>query len=238
MLKGGEGVMYNAYSFKKSSILIAAICSLLLCANVFADDSPNGQIQERNYTFDFGPAISVSNEGLDVSLGFTYEDREDLDRMIPNSSLAYQMDPSGIMGLHESQRPSGTFRLFKWAMNEYKFLRGVRNLVDDAEEKIERYGKKMKVKGEVVFFQENSSRLEDGENNNVGIGLKVQEKSTFKSWLFSHKFVPRTFKWRFTADPGDETFGGRFFIGDYLTLEGNAGLNENSNVFLMFRYTF
>jgi hypothetical protein len=228
----------SAYSSKKSSILIAAICSLLLCTNVFADDSPNGQVQERTYTLDFGPAVSFSNEGLDVSLGFTYEDRNDLDMMIPSSSLAYQMDPSGMMGLHESQRPRGSSRLFKWALNEYKFLHGVRNLVDDAEEKIERYGKKVKVKGEVVFFQENSARLEGGENGNVGVSLKAEETSTFKSWLFSHKFVPRTFKWRFTADPGDETFGGRFFIGEYLTLEGNAGLNDNSNVFIMFRHTF
>ena len=231
-------MMYNAYSSKQSSILIAAICSLLLCTNVFADDSPNGQLQERTYTLDFGPAISVSNEGLDVSLGFTYEDRNDLDMMIPTSSLAYQMDPSGSMGLHESQRPSGTSRLFKWALKEYKFLHGVRNLVDDAEERFERYGKKMRVKGEVVLFQENSARLAGGGNSNVDVDLKAEETSTFKSWLFSHKFVPRTFKWRFTADPGDETFGGRFFIGEYLTLEGNAGLNENSNVFLMFRYTF
>jgi hypothetical protein len=231
-------MMYNAYSSNKSSILIAAICSLLLCTNVFADDSPNGQVQERTYTLDFGPAISFSNEGLNVSLGFTYEDRNDLDRMIPSSSLAYQMDPSGMMGLNESQRPRGSSRLFKWALNEYKFLHGVRNLVDDAEEKIERYGKKMKVKGEVVFFQENAARLEGGEDSNVGVGLQVEETSTFKSWLFSHKFVPRTFTWRFTADPGDETIGGRFFIGEYLTLEGNAGFNENSNVFIMFRYRF
>jgi hypothetical protein len=190
------------------------------------------------YTLDFGPAISFSNEGLDVSLGFTYEDRNDLDLMIPSSSLAYQMDPSGMMGLHESQRPRGSSRLFKWALNEYKFLHGVKYLVDDAEEKIERYGKKMKVKGEVVFFQENSARLEGGEDSNVGVGLKDEETSMFKSWLFSHKFVPKSFKWRFTADPGDETIGGRFFIGEYLTLEGNAGLNDNSNVFIMFRYTF
>ena len=226
----------SAYSSKRSSILIAAICSLLLCTNVFADDSPNGQVQERMYTLDFGPAVSFSNEGLDVSLGFTYEDRNDLDMMIPSSSLAYQMDPSGMMGLHESQRPRGSSRLFKWALNEYRFLHGLRNLVDDAEEKIERYGKKMKVKGEVVFFQENAENFEGGEDSNVSVGLEVEETSTFKSWLFSHKFVPKTFKWRFTADPGDETVGGRFFIGEYLTLEGNAGLNENSNVFIMFRY--
>jgi hypothetical protein len=231
-------MMYNAYSSKRSSILIAAICSLLLCTHVFADDPLNGQFQKNSHTFDFGSAISFSNEGLDVSLGFTYEDRNDLDMMIPSSSLAYQMDPSGMMGLHESQKPGGTSRLFKWALNEYKFLHGVRNLVDDAEEKIERYGKKVKVKGEVVFFQENSARLAGGENSNVGVGLNVQEKWTFRSWLFSNKFVPRTFKWRFTADPGDETIGGRFFIGEYLTLEGNAGLNDNSNVFIMFRYTF
>jgi hypothetical protein len=228
----------NAYSSKIISILIAAICSLLLCINLFADDSPNGQIQEPTYTLDFGPAVSFSDKGLDVSLGFTYEDRNDLDRMISSSSLAYQMDPSGSMGLHESQRPSGTSRLFKWALKEYKFLHGVRSWVDDAEEKIERYGRKMKVKGEIVFFQENSARLAGRENSNVGVGLKADETSTFKSWLFSHEFIPRTFKWRFTADPGDETFGGRFFIGEYLTLEGNAGLNENSNVYLMFRYTF
>ncbi|MGD8982694.1 MAG: hypothetical protein PVH99_14400 [Desulfobacteraceae bacterium] len=231
-------MIYNAYSYNKSSILIAAICSLLLCTNVFADDSPNEQVQEGTYTLDFGPAISFSNEGLDVYLGFTYEDRNDLDKLIPGSSLAYQMDPSGMMGLHESQRPRGSSRLFKWALNEYKFLHGVKNLVDDAEEKIERYGKKMRVKGEIVFFQEKSARLAGGENSNVGVGLKGQEKSTFKSWLFSHKFVPRTFKWRFSADPMDETVGGRFFIGEYLTLEGNAGPNENSNVYLMFRYNF
>ena len=230
-------MIYDAYSSKRSLILIAAICSLLLCTHVFADDSPNGQLQERTYTLDFGPAVSFSNEGLDVSLGFTYEDTNDLDRMIPSSSLAYQMDPSGSMGLHESQRPSGTSRLFKWALNEYKFLRGVRSWVDDAEEKIEGYGKKMKIRGEVVFFQENSSRLSGGEND-TGVGLKAEESNTFKSWLFGHKFIPRTFRWRFTADPGDETFGGRFFIGEYLTLEGNAGLDENSNVYLKFRYTF
>ncbi|MGD9034755.1 MAG: hypothetical protein PVH02_18960 [Desulfobacteraceae bacterium] len=231
-------MIHNAYTLKKSSILMAAVCSLLLCTNVFADDPLNGQFQKNSYTFDFGPALSVSNEGLDVSLGFTYEDRDDLDELIPSSSLAYQMDPSGLMGLHESSRPSGTSRLFKWALNEYRFLKGVRNVVDEAEEKIEHYGKRMKVKGEVVFFQENSARLAGGENSNVGVGLNVREKGTFKSWLFSHKFVPRTFKWRFTADPGDETIGGRFFIGEYLTLEGNAGLNDNTNVFLLFRYTF
>ena len=71
-------MIYNAYSFRKSSILIAAICSLLVCTNVFADDSSNGQVQERSYTLDFGPAVSVSNDGLDLSLGFTYEDRNDL----------------------------------------------------------------------------------------------------------------------------------------------------------------
>ena len=229
---------YNAYSFRKSSILISAVCSFLFCTGVYADDSSNGQVQERSSTFDLGPAISVSNDGLDVSLGFTYEDRNDLDMMIPSSSLAYQMDPSGFMGLHESQRPRGTSRLFKWALNEYRVLKGVKNVVDDAEEKIEHYGKRMKVKGEVVFFHENSARLAGGENSNVGVGLNVQEKGTFKSWLFSNKFVPRTFKWRFTADPGDETVGGRFFIGEYLILEGNAGLNDNSNVFLLFRYTF
>ncbi|MGD9038792.1 MAG: hypothetical protein PVH82_04090 [Desulfobacteraceae bacterium] len=231
-------MIYNAYSSIRSLTLIALICSLLLCTNGFADDSPNGQLQKNTYALEFGPAVSFSNEGLDVSLGFTHEDRNDLDLMIPSSSLAYQMDPSGMMGLHESQRPRGSSRLFKWALNEYKFLHGVRNLVEDAEERIERYGKKMKVKGEVVFFQENSTRLEGGENSNVRVGLRVKETSTFKSWLFSNRFVPRTFKWRFTADPGDETFGGRFFIGEYLTLEGNAGLNENSNVFIMFRYTF
>jgi hypothetical protein len=231
-------MIHNACTLKKSSILIAAVCSLLLCTNVFADDPLNGQFQKRSYTFDFRPALSVSNESLDISLGFRYEDRDDLDVMIPSSSLAYQMDPSGLLGLHESQRPSGTSRLFKWALNEYRFLKGVRNALDEAEEKIEHYGKRMKVKGEVVFFQENSARLAGGENSNVGVGLNVREKGTFKSWLFSHKFVPRTFKWRFTADPGDETIGGRFFIGEYLTLEGNAGLNDNTNVFLLFRYTF
>jgi len=72
----------------------------------------------------------------------------------------------------------------------------------------------------------------------ISVGLKMEETGPFKSWLFSHKFVPRTFGWRFTADPGDETIGGGFFIGEYLTLEGNAGLNDNSNVFLMFRFSF
>lgn len=231
-------MIYNTYSFKKCSILVAAICSLLLCTNVFADDASNGQIQERSYIFDFGPAISVSNDGLDVSLGFAYEDRNDLDMMIPNSSLAYQMDPSGFMGLHESQRPRRTSRLFKWALNEYRFLKGVRTVVDDAEEKIEHYGKRMKLKGELVLFQDKSQGLAGEENGKGEGGLNIQGKRTVKSWLFSHKFVPRTFKWRFTADPMDETVGGRFFIGEYLTLEGNAGLNENSNVYLMFRYTF
>ena len=72
----------------------------------------------------------------------------------------------------------------------------------------------------------------------ISVGLKMEETGPFKSWLFSHKFVPRTFGWRFTADPGDETIGGGFFIGEYLTLVGNAGLNDNSNVFLMFRFSF
>ena len=137
-----------------------------------------------------------------------------------------------------NRRPSGTSRLFKWALNEYKFLHGVRNVVDSAEEKFEHYGETVKIKGEYVFFQENSTNLAGETKSDVGVGIKVQEKSSFKSWLFSNKFVPRTFKWRFTADPTDETLGGRFFIGEYFTLEGNAGLNENSNVFLMFRYTF
>jgi len=231
-------MIYNAYAFRKNSILIAATFSLLLCTNVFADDSLNGQFQERSYTLDFGPAVSVSNEGLDVSLQFAYEDRDDLDYLVPSSSLAYQMDPSGIMGLHESQRPRGTSRLFKWALNEYKFLHGVRNMVDGVEEQFENYGERVKIKGEFVFFQEKSRRLAGGEKSDVGVGLNVQEKSTFKSWLFSNKFVPRKFKWRFTADPSDETIGGRFFIGEYFTLEGNAGLNDNSNVLLLFRYTF
>lgn len=231
-------MIYNAYTLKKSSILIAAICSLLLCTNVFADDPLNEQFQERSDALNLGPAVSVSNEGLDLSLRFTYEERDDLDFFMPNSSLAHQMDPSGLMGLQESQRPRGTSRLFKWALNEYKFLRGVRNVVDGAEEKIEHYGESMKIKGEFVFFQEKTARLGGGEKSDGGVGLNGQEKSTFKSWLFSNKFVPKTFKWRFTADPGDETIGGRFFIGEYFTLEGNAGLNDNSNVFLMFRYTF
>jgi hypothetical protein len=72
----------------------------------------------------------------------------------------------------------------------------------------------------------------------ISVGLKMEETSPFKSWLFSHKFVPRTFGGRFTTDPGDETIGRRFFIGEYLTFEGNAGLNDNSNVFIMFRYRF
>ena len=231
-------MIYNAYTLKKSPILIAAICSLLLCTNVFADDPLKEQFQERSDALNLGPAVSVSNEGLELSLRFTYEDRDDLDFFIPNSSLAYQMDPSGLMGLQESQRPRGTSRLFKWALKEYKFLHGVRNVVDSAEEKIEHYGETMKIKGEFVFFQEKSTRLGGGEKSDGGVGLNGQEKSTFKSWLFSNKFVPRTFKWRFTADPSDETIGGRFFIGEYFTLEGNAGLNDNSNVFLMFRYTF
>lgn len=229
---------HNTYSLRRSSILIAAICSLLLCTHVFADDSLNGQFQERSNALNLGPAVSVSNEGLDLSLRFTYEDRDDLDFFMPHSSFAYQMDPSGLMGLQESQRPRGTSRLFKWALSEYKFLRGVKNAVDDAEEKIEHYGESMKITGEVVFFQEKPVGLGGEENRDVGAELNVQEKSTFKSWLFSNKFVPRTFKWRFTADPGDETIGGRFFIGEYFTLEGNAGLNDNSNVFVMFRYTF
>jgi hypothetical protein len=231
-------MIHNAYTFRKSSILIAAICSLLLCTNAFADDSLNVQFQERSSALNLGPAVSVSNEGLDFSVRFSYTDRDDLDYLVPNSSLGYQMDPTGLMGLHESQRPRGTSRLFKWALKEYKFLHGVRNVVDSAEEKIEHYGETMKIKGEYVFFQEKSTSLAGGEKSDVGVGLNVKEKSTFKSWLFSNKFVPRTFKWRFTADPGDETVGGRFFIGEYFTLEGNAGLNDNSNVFIMFRYTF
>ena len=89
------------------------------------------------------------------------------------------MDPSGTMGLHESPSPRGTSRLFKWALKEYKFLHGVRNVVDDAEERIEHYGESMKVKGEVVFFQEKASGPMGGENSKVGVGLSIQEKRTF-----------------------------------------------------------
>jgi hypothetical protein len=229
---------YSTCSYKQIFILLAAVYSLLLCTHVFADDSSNGQAQQRAYTFDFGPAISVSNEGLDVSLGFTYYNKDDMDFMIERSSIAYQMDPSGVMGLNESPRPGGTSRLFKWALKEYKFLHGVRELVEDVEERVERYEKKVKLKGEFAFSEEKSPNMAGGENRKFRAGLNLGEDRTFKSWLFSNKFVPRTFKWRFTADPTDETVGGRFFIGEYLTLEGNAGLNENSNVFLMFRYTF
>lgn len=231
-------MIYSAYSSKESSIFIAAVYSLLLCTHVFADDSSNGQVQQRANAFDFGPAISVSNEGLDVSLGFTYHDKDDMDFMIERSSMAYQMDPMGVMGLNASRRPAGTSRLFKWALSEYKFLHGVRDLVDDVEERVERYEKKARLKGEFTFSEEKSSSMAGGENRKFRAGLNFREDRTFKSWLFSHSFVPRTFKWRFTADPTDETVGGRFFIGEYLTLEGNAGLNDNSNVFLMFRYTF
>ena len=231
-------MIYDAYAFRKNSILIAAICSLLLSINAFADDSSKIQFQDGSSALDLGPAFSVSNEGLDVSLRFSYSEEDDLDYLVPNSSLGYQMDPSGTMGLYEGQSPRGTSRLFKWALKEYRFLRGVRSVVDSAEERIEHYGERMKIKGEYVFFQENSTNLAGGEKSDVEVGLNVKEKSGFKSWLFSNKFVPRTFKWRFTADPTDETLGGRFFIGEYFTLEGNAGLNDNSNMFLMFRYTF
>jgi hypothetical protein len=132
----------------------------------------------------------------------------------------------------------GTSRLFKWALSEYKFLHGVRELVDDVEERVERYEKKVKLKGEFTFPEEKSSHMGGEENRKFRAGLNLREDRTFKSWLFSHRFVPRSFKWRFTADPTDESVGGRFFIGEYLTLEGNAGLNDNSNVFLIFRYTF
>lgn len=224
--------------YKQISILLAAVYSFLLYTHVFADDSSNGKVQQRAYTFDFGPAISVSDEGLDVSLGFTYHDKDDMDFMIERSSIAYQMDPSGVMGLNESRRPVGTSRLFKWALSEYKFLHGVRELVEDVEERVERYEKKVKFRGEFSFSEEKSPNMAGGENRKLKAGLHLREDRTFKSWLFSHRFVPRTFKWRFTADPIDETVGGRFFIGEYLTLEGNAGLDDNSNVFLIFRYTF
>ena len=229
---------YNNCPSKQISILLAAVYFTIPCTHVFADDSSNGQIQQRVYTFDFGPAISVSNEGLDVSLGFAYHHKDDMDFMIERSSIAYQMDPSGVMGLNESRRPTGTSRLFRWALSEYKFLQGVRELVNDVEERVERYEKKVKLKGEFTFSKEEPPNMAGGESRKFRAGLNLRGDRTFKSWLFSHRFVPRTFKWRFTADPTDETVGGRFFIGEYLTLEGNAGLNDNSNVFLIFRYTF
>ena len=148
------------------------------------------------------------------------------------------MDPLGFMGLNESPRPGGTSRLFKWALNEYRFLHRVRDVVDDVEERVENYGEKMKLKGEVVFYKDKSLRLAGGDKSKIRVGLNLRENRTFKSWLFSHKFVPKKLKWRLSADPSDETVGGRFFIGEYLTLEGNVGQNDNSNAFLMFRYTF
>ncbi len=229
---------YKAYNAGQSSILMVAICSLLLSTHVFADDSPRVRFHKDPNKIKVGPDISFSNEGLDVSLGFTYHDKDEMDFIIERSSIAYQMDPSGVMGLNASPRPGDTSRLFKWALNEYKFLHGVRELVDAVEEKVERYERKVKLKGEFIFSEEKSPNMAGGEKTKFRAGLNLREDRTFKSWLFSHKFVPRTFKWRFTADPTDETVGGRFFIGEYLTLEGNAGLNDNSNVYLMFRYTF
>jgi hypothetical protein len=233
-MKGGAVMFYDTHSFRAILIFIAA-AFFLLYTNSFAEESNNNYVDDGSFVIPLKNKKAASNEALGLSLGLRFQERNDFILDDDYSRFGNRMDPLGFMGLDESSGPSTTAAL-KHALSEFQFLRGVKRAFDGAEERFVNYEKRMKLKGEILVSGRASREKAKEQEGNLEAGVNTQEKGTFKSWLFNHKFMPGKVSWKFGLDPNDELVTGKFLIGDYVSIEGNTG--ERTDVFLMFRYEF
>jgi len=233
-MKGGAVMFYDTHSFRPILIFIAAAL-FLLDSHSFADESYNNYVDDGSSVIPLMNKNIAPNEALNLPPGLGFQERNEFIFDDDYSRLGNRMDPLGFMGLDEQSGPSTTTAL-KHALSEFGMLHGVKKVVERAEERFVNYEKRMNLKGEILLSGRATRKEGEEQEGNLEAGVNTQEKGTFKSWLFNHKFMPGKVSWKFGLDPNDELVTGKFLIGDYVSIEGNTG--ERTDVFLMFRHEF
>lgn len=175
-----------------------------------------------------GDALFPKNSNNSLSFGISIDERQPSSLGTRYSKSALEDYDFRFRGMNTTEK-ANTLDTLKAAMDEFEILHGMKETLEDTEKKFESYFKKMMLKGEFNFDNEDkTARVKESDST-----PKLRGKTAS---FFRKVFLPDRIGWNFDADINDLSLGAELYLGDYITIRGGVG--DDTKALMMFKFDF
>lgn len=146
-------------------------------------------------------------------------------------------DPGLFSRNEEDQRRADLMTIVRLAVEEFKFLSGVRLYWELTEKNLEELAIKLRLKGELPIAQPASHDRSAGQVQNSR-ALRPRRPSGHRpeSAGVLSLFMPKKLSWNLGMDPNDLTIFGELNLNSHLMISGELG--DSTQLGLYFKYRF
>lgn len=212
----------------KQKIGLITIMSILgLFSTASAEDITLIRFNDHNDGSLARSSINI-NSVKGLSLGISLDRRRPSDLGSRYSKSALNDYDFRFRGMTTPEK-ADAFDALKAAMDEFEVLHGVKDTFEETETKFEHYIKRLMLKGEFDFTEEDEKASPEERSST---SLKRGKTSSF----FYKFFVPDRIEWNLDASYSNRGVGGELYLGDYLSIRGDVG--EETEAFMMFKIPF
>ena len=230
---------------RRGAITIKTACTLVLAAWVVASlavDMAAAEIQPLRANFIGNTSandkllIDIECTGRQAGSAFCNLRTDMQYSKFLNMSLTE--DASELFAENEKdQRRADLMTIVRLAVEEFKFLSGVRLYWELTEQNLEELAIKLRLKGELPIAKSASHDRSTGQGQNSQT-LQPRRSSGHKSAATGALalFMPQKLRWNLGMDPNSLTVFGELNLNAHLTISGELG--DSTQLGLYFKYRF